>query len=171
MWFCWETKTAVKFTQFKQLHKALKSEINNKAVQILTSVLETKHILTSAEFKIYSNLKLPSEILGWGALFFLLLNQSPVEFSCHKVQALCKSLPCSPAQQVLRPGWPRQPRWGWGPGCTARGSRAGVRSLCSPAWLSLQLALPGSEPPGGPVWNKKLSISVSTAQVSPPEPL
>lgn len=70
MWLCYESKTAVKYTQFKQLHKALKSEKNNKAVQILTSVLETKHILTSAKFKIYSNLKLPSEILGWGALFF-----------------------------------------------------------------------------------------------------
>lgn len=97
----------MKYTQFKQLHKALKSEINNKAVQILTSVLETKHILTSAEFKIYSNLKLPSEILGWGALFFLLINQSPVELLSHEVQ-LCVG--ACPAPQALRRGWPRQPR-------------------------------------------------------------
>lgn len=165
---CVETKTAVKYTQFKQLHKALKSEINNKAVQILTSVLETKHILTSAEFKIYSQFKITFWNSGMGEhCSFCCLTRAPWNFLPIELRLCVRA--CS-AAQVLRLGWPRQPRWGWGPGCIARGSRAGAQSLCSPAWLSLQLALPCSGFPGGPVWNNKLSIS-AISQVSPPEPL
>lgn len=108
--------------KFRLPQEALKSEINNKAFQILTSVLETKHLSTSAEFKIHSNLKLPSEILGWGAVL--------------SVVSVCKVQPCCVKPCMTPPGsravlassirrrWLPQPPSGSRQGCTAHGSLA-----------------------------------------------
>lgn len=59
----------------------------NKAFEILTSIPETKHLSTSAEFKIRSNfIKLSSKILGWLTLFFLLFNKSHTKVDFCKFQ-------------------------------------------------------------------------------------